>query len=256
MAREWPTRTWPSPAGARRPRHRRAIRTRTSTSSTTSTTAGTATAGAGSRTSPAKAGCRSNWRSATRDRPRSSGAATAKQKFRDRWRRTTAIEVAADGKAWVTVARLVRIAALTRRPTPESETLARRAQTSSQARITSRRAIAEVYAGDISSAGADAVPERGDPMQPGDRSRRRPQVSVRRWCCLSTPENRTGRAGRWIADPTNPLPARVMVNRLWHYHFGRGIVGTPSDFGHNGDQPSHPELLDWLAPNFEPTAAG
>ncbi len=56
---------------------------------------------------------------------------------------------------------------------------------------------------------------------------------------------------RWITDPTNPLTARVLVNRLWHYHFGRGIVGTPSDFGFNGERPSHPELLDWLASEFQ-----
>ncbi len=55
---------------------------------------------------------------------------------------------------------------------------------------------------------------------------------------------------QWIADQANPLPARVMVNRVWHYHFGRGIVATPSDFGFNGAVPSHPELLDWLASTY------
>src|SRR5262249_41065460 len=52
---------------------------------------------------------------------------------------------------------------------------------------------------------------------------------------------------KWIADDRNALTARVMANRLWQYHFGQGIVGTPSDFGFNGERPSHPELLDWLA---------
>lgn len=51
----------------------------------------------------------------------------------------------------------------------------------------------------------------------------------------------------WIADRQNPLLARVIVNRLWHHHFGTGIVDTPSDFGFNGGRPSHPKLLDWLA---------
>ena len=54
----------------------------------------------------------------------------------------------------------------------------------------------------------------------------------------------------WIASSDNPLTARVMVNRLWHWHFGRGIVATPSDFGALSGGPSHPELLDWLAVQF------
>ena len=52
---------------------------------------------------------------------------------------------------------------------------------------------------------------------------------------------------QWLADDANPLTPRVLANRLWHYHFGTGIVATPSDFGFMGAQPSHPELLDWLA---------
>jgi hypothetical protein len=55
----------------------------------------------------------------------------------------------------------------------------------------------------------------------------------------------------WLSDPRNVLTWRSIVNRVWHYHFGRGIVDTPNDFGWNGGRPTHPELLDWLAVEFQ-----
>ena len=55
---------------------------------------------------------------------------------------------------------------------------------------------------------------------------------------------------QWLTDTRNPLTWRSIVNRVWHHHFGRGLVGTLNDFGHMGETPSHPELLDWLAVEF------
>ncbi len=107
-----------------------------------------------------------------------------------------------------------------------------------------------VYTGTFSQPGPTYLLVRGDPTRKGTQVPPASVASVGPRLVLEPqiPESRRRAAlAQWLADPANPLPARVMVNRVWHYHFGRGIVATPSDFGFNGGPPSHPELLDWLA---------
>lgn len=94
---------------------------------------------------------------------------------------------------------------------------------------------------------------RGDYRQPGEVVAPRGIASVPGvspdWQLEenSKEADRRKKLAEWIADDNNPLTARVIVNRLWGYHFGQGLVLTPSDFGFQGGLPSHPELLDWLA---------
>ena len=95
------------------------------------------------------------------------------------------------------------------------------------------------------------IQKRGEPDKLGDEVPRR-FLEVLGGDPL--PANATG-SGRleladWLTRPSNPLTARVFVNRVWQWHFGKGIVATPSDFGSRGELPSHPELLDWLAGEF------
>ena len=94
---------------------------------------------------------------------------------------------------------------------------------------------------------------RGDFKQPGEVVAPRGIAAVTGatadWKLAdNAPEAKRRKAlAEWIADPTNPLTPRVIVNRLWGYHFSDGLVRTPSDLGFQGGLPSHPELLDWLA---------
>jgi len=97
--------------------------------------------------------------------------------------------------------------------------------------------------------------KRGNPNQPGPVVEPAvPAAIVERQPSFDEPDEFTSRRrislARWIADVENPLTARVIVNRVWQYHFGRGLVSTPSDFGRRGTPPTHPELLDWLADWF------
>ena len=96
------------------------------------------------------------------------------------------------------------------------------------------------------------VLHRGDYNQPGDEVRAGfPQVLSGVGAAASEPaENVRAPLAHWVASEAHPLTARVMVNRIWQHHFGRGLVGTPSDFGTHGQKPTHPALLDWLAAEF------
>ena len=145
--------------------------------------------------------------------------------------------------------------------TPERQAEAKRLDAelaAVEARVASLAQVPMIYAGAFTGMpGPTHLLHRGDPMQtrqivaPGAVE----AIPVKFELGVSAPsltedQRRRLALANWIADPANPLTARVLVNRLWQYHFGEGLVSTPSDLGVNGARPSHPELLDWLAAEF------
>jgi mono/diheme cytochrome c family protein len=94
------------------------------------------------------------------------------------------------------------------------------------------------------------IQKRGEPKDLGDEA---PRGFLKVLYTKEPPQLKgSGRLelAQWATDPANPLPARVMVNRIWQHHFGKGLVATPNDYGKRGSAPTHPELLDYLATKF------
>ncbi|MDP1586382.1 MAG: DUF1549 domain-containing protein, partial [Prosthecobacter sp.] len=121
------------------------------------------------------------------------------------------------------------------------------------AKLNAKVTTNKVYAVIADKPPAIQILKRGDPESPADESIPPGTLSLLRDLkpALGTLDasegDRRKALATWITDPRNPLTRRVIVNRLWHWHFGQGIVNTPSDFGFGGGKPSHPELLDYLA---------
>jgi hypothetical protein len=175
--------------------------------------------------------------------------------YRDRLPVRYQLDVATTAGHWLTVA-----SSLDRRPfevteagtlLPLSEPAQRRKSLLNQ--LAALESDLKIYAGTFGEPGSTHLLIRGDPMRAADAVAPAGVALVPPRLELPPvmPERERRLAlARWISDPANPLPPRVMVNRLWHYHFGQGIVDTPSDFGFGGGRPTHPELLDWLAAEF------
>lgn len=111
--------------------------------------------------------------------------------------------------------------------------------------------LPKAYAVSEGKPGNTRLQKKGEPRSLGEEVPRG-FLTVLGGQTLPPEEKGSGRKelAEWLTDPSNPLTARVMVNRIWQHHFGRGIVKSSNDFGVRGERPTHPELLDWLAKQF------
>jgi mono/diheme cytochrome c family protein len=189
-----------------------------------------------------------------------------KPQYSDRLATEYEIAVSLDGQAWTTVAthadRLpadyvhadvigpIRAAAgLSPNELAELESLEENVAGLTK-KLAALTTLPKAYAGQFVTPAKTHRFYRGDPMEPREEIQPGSPTNFGSAWQLPTdapePERRRALA-EWIVAPSNPLTPRVIVNRLWHHHFGTGIVDTPSDFGVNGGAPTHPTLLDWLA---------
>ncbi len=115
-------------------------------------------------------------------------------------------------------------------------------------------AVSDAYAVADGTPANTKLQLRGDPKRLGDEVPRHfPVILGGHELTKNFASSGRLQLAEWVSDPKNPLTARVMVNRIWQFHFGRGIVQTPNDFGTRGQAPTHPELLDYLASRFVDT---
>ncbi len=121
-----------------------------------------------------------------------------------------------------------------------------------EAELAEMSKVPMVFAGQFSLPEPTFLLSRGDPEQPLEEVVPAVLSALDNVTLASDSSDveRRQTLAEWIASPENPLTARVMVNRVWQWHFGVGLVETASDFGRSGHQPTHPELLDWLAQEF------
>jgi hypothetical protein len=138
-----------------------------------------------------------------------------------------------------------------RRAYEASEAEARRLE----AELTNRRRADLTYAANPKQPAPTFLLKRGDVEKPGEAVTPGSPAAVKGPPVVDLPADapegeRRRRFAEWVTHPDNPLSWRVIVNRVWQHHFGDGLVRTPNDFGFNGDRPTHPELLDWLAAWF------